>query len=285
MKRYYSARKNPKSLSIQDLYWKVQHLYFLFREKDYFKGYGGITQSHLKDEIKHAAALPLGFQPFPLEKWASHEVTEEHLFDLIEFLYEHAARPGTMVQMTSDTGYNYEDYDGYDKPTGQAEFRGHVNTFLCDYKPGFELTDDGRILSLGSNGLAAILDAEIEPYDAVSVDGKVRDAILKWRNTLSWPKIAVELGLSKSHGQTYYGFLCSYAHSGYLSAFQMLQSAGKNSDPVLRASSVGALTIAAAHQIDLYCQLFPQCRVSLEAVKKEHERVTFWLELDAHFDD
>lgn len=105
----------------------------------------------------------------------------------------------------------------------------------------------------------------------------------KWRS-ISWSKIAAEIGISKTHGETYYNFLCSYAHSGYLSAFQLLQSAGNNSDPVLRASTVGALTIAAVHLIDLYCQLFPECRLSLEGVPAEHRRVCFWLEVDAGFD-
>jgi hypothetical protein len=182
MKRYYSARNHPKALSLSDLYWKTQYLYLFFCERDYFKGKAGITNTDLPDGIKHKAALSLGFQPFPVGGWKDQNITEEHIFDLIEFLYDHVSRPGELVGMMTETGWNYRDYDGYDEAAGRAEFRGHANAFLCDYKTGFELTEDGKILSMGAHGLKAILDAEIEPYDEQNVDSKVRNAILKWRN-------------------------------------------------------------------------------------------------------
>jgi len=182
MKRYYSARNRPKTLTLEDFQWKVQHLYLFFSEKDYFKGKAGITGWILPKEIEHKAAMALGFQPFPIKQWAERSTTEDHVFDVIEFLHDYVARPGELVGMTTDTGFNYEDYDGYDDAAGQAEFRDLVNAFLCDYKTGFKLADDGKILSMGPGGLQAILEAEIEPYDEENVDSKVRSAILKWRN-------------------------------------------------------------------------------------------------------
>ena len=156
-RRYYSSRNNPKPLSLEGLYWKLQHLYLLFRDKDYFKGNAGITKADIPDTIKHEAALGLGYEPFPITKWEAHNITEERIFDLIEFLYDHVAQPGTLTYMTNDSGYNYQDYDGYDRVTGQAEFRGHANSFLSDFKSGFELTADGRILAAGEHGLKEIL--------------------------------------------------------------------------------------------------------------------------------
>jgi hypothetical protein len=84
--------------------------------------------------------------------------------------------------MTTETGWNYSDYDGYDRRAGRAEFRKEANAFLLDYKSGFELTKDGIILALGADGLQHILSAEIIAYDQVNVDDKVRSAIVKWRN-------------------------------------------------------------------------------------------------------
>lgn len=181
-RRYYSSRHSPKSLTIEELYRKVQSLYLLFCERDYFKGKAGITSHETPVAIEHEAAIALSFQPFPITQWSEDMVTEEHIFDTLEFLYDHAAKPGTWTNMTSDTGYNYSDYDGYDEVKGKEEFRQKTNTFLCDYKSGYELTKDGVILALGSGGLQHILDAEIVPYDEANVDSKVRDAILKWRN-------------------------------------------------------------------------------------------------------
>ena len=65
---------------------------------------------------------------------------------------------------------------------GKEEFREKANAILAEYKTGFELTPEGTILAIGTNGLQYILDAEIIPYDEANVDSKVRNAITKWRN-------------------------------------------------------------------------------------------------------
>jgi hypothetical protein len=180
-RRYYSARKQLGKLTLAGLYRKLEHLYLFFRDRDYFKAIG-ITKFDLPDTIKHKAALSLSFEMFPITKWATHDITEDHVFEVLEFLHDHVSRPGEMIEMTSETGFNYSDYDGYDERVGRAEFRREANIFLADYKSGFELTAEGTILALGADGLQHILDAEIVPYDEVNVDSKVRNAILKWRN-------------------------------------------------------------------------------------------------------
>ena len=170
------------SLTLEELYWKLQNLYLMFRNKDFFKKKAGITETALPDAIKHEAAVALTFQPFPITKWSQQSLTEDHIFDALEFLYDHVSKPGEWVQMTTDSGWNYSDYDGYDDEAGQEEFRNKANAFLVDYKTGFELTKDGVVLALGANGLQHILDAEIINYDEANVDSKVRNAIAKWRN-------------------------------------------------------------------------------------------------------
>ena len=180
-RRYYVARMQPGGLTLGALHRKLQHLYLYFRDRDYFKA-AGITQFDLPEPIKHKAAFSLSFEMFPITKWAKHDITEEHIFEVLEFLHDHVSRPGKMVEMTSETGFNYSDYDGYDERAGRAEFRKEVNAFLGDYKSGFELTKEGIILALGADGLQHILDADIVPYDEVNVDSKVRNAIIKWRN-------------------------------------------------------------------------------------------------------
>ena len=182
IRRYYTSRNNPKTLTVEALYWKLQNLYLLFRDKDYFKDKTGITGTYLPDSIKHKAALTLNFQPFPITNWDTDDITEDNIFDVIEFLYDHVSEPGEWVGMTSDTGLNYYDYDSYDDKTGQEEFRNQANIFLSDYKNGYELSDDGMVLAMGSGALMQIFDAEIVPYDEVNVDSKVKEAILKWRN-------------------------------------------------------------------------------------------------------
>ena len=193
-RRYFSSRNKLTPLTLGGLYWKLQNLYLLFRDRDYFKGKTGITKTDLPDAIKHEAAIALSFQPFPITKWEEGQITEDHVFDTVEFLYDHAAKPGEWTGMTTDTGYNYYDYDGYDDDMGREEFRQKANGFLCDYRSGYELTKDGIVLAAGTDGLQLILDAEIVPYDEANVDSRVRRAILKWRNrhsTLSEKREAI----------------------------------------------------------------------------------------------
>lgn len=180
-RRYYSSRNKPMGLTIEELYWKLHNLYLMFDKKDFFKEKAG-NQNNLSDTIKHEAALVLDFELFPITEWPQQDITEDHIFDAIEFLYDHVSKPGKLAWMKSDTGYDYQDYEDYDDQIGQEEFRNKANTFLADYKTGFELTQDGIILALGTDGLQYILGAEIIPYDEANVDSKVRNAIAKWRN-------------------------------------------------------------------------------------------------------
>jgi hypothetical protein len=181
-RHYYSSRTKPKSLTLEELYQKLQYLYLLFRDKDFFKGKTEITKDYLPEAIMHEAALDLSFQPFPVTKWSSEIITEDHIFDTLEFLYDRVSKPGELVGMTNERGWNYHDYDSYDDKAGQEEFRNKTNGILAEYKTGFELTEEGIILARGTDGLQHILEAEIIPYDEVNVDSKVQNAITKWRN-------------------------------------------------------------------------------------------------------
>jgi hypothetical protein len=181
-RRYYSSRNKKTNLTPDELYEKLHSLYSLFNERDYFKGSAGITAQRLPDTIKHEARIGLEFQPFPITEWTPDMVTEDHIFDTIEFLFDHVSKPGPIGDFRSDSGWNYSDYDGYDKDVGQMEFRGKANSFLRDYAGGYELSRDGRIQKLGTHGLEYILEADIPKFDDANVDSKVRGAISKWRN-------------------------------------------------------------------------------------------------------
>jgi hypothetical protein len=181
-RRYYSARLNPGRLTLQELYRKVANVYLLFRDRDFLKEKAGVTADYFSDEFKREAAIALRFQPFPIEAWPEEEIAEDNLFDVIEFLYDYVSKPGERVWMRYDSGGDYQDYGSYDTEVGRAEFRNRVNTFLADYKIGFELTKAGLVLALGTDGVQQILNAEIIPYDEDNVDSKVRNAIAKWRN-------------------------------------------------------------------------------------------------------
>lgn len=181
-RKYYSSRKNPKSLTIGQLYHKLQHLFLYYREQDYFKDKAGITNHDFPNHFKHKATISLNFEGVPIDKWDSKDVTEDHIFDIIEFLYDHVAKPIGWESYSTETGFNYNDYEYFDEEAGKKELLDDANTFLNEYGSGYELTEEGIILARGSNGLEEILDAEIVKFDEANVDSKVKDAIRKWRN-------------------------------------------------------------------------------------------------------
>ena len=179
---YYSSRNNPQKLTLTQLYEMLQHLYLFFRDKDFFLEKADITNKYLPEAIKHEAMFALKFQPFPITKWSQEDVTEDHIFDILEFLYDRISAPGGPEWKTDETGWNFQGYDSFDKEIGQNQYRDKVNSVLSQYKNGFELTEEGIVLAKGEAGLQHILDADIVSYDEANVDSKVRNAILKWRN-------------------------------------------------------------------------------------------------------
>lgn len=180
---YFSSRTNASKLSVEELYWKVRNLFSFFRNKDFFKEKTGVTEHQLPVNFRHEAAILLNFQPFPMDRWlTATDITQDNIFDVIEFLYDRVSKPGVMVEKTNDWSNVYYDYDRYDEVTGKEEFREMVNSFLANVGDGYELTFEGTILELGTTGLRSILQAEIVAYDEANVDSKVRNAINKWRS-------------------------------------------------------------------------------------------------------
>jgi hypothetical protein len=181
-RKYYSSRAKKEPLMLSDLYHKLQHVYLYFAKRDYLKQKAGIIGTSIPDQFIHKAGFSLRFQPFPINKWAPNDITEDNIFDVIEFLYDHVSEPGEEGYLTTDTGFNYRDYLDYDTEAGRREFQEKINLILTDYRDGYELSEDGEILAIGRDGLKQILDAEILPYDEENVDSKIREAIRKWKN-------------------------------------------------------------------------------------------------------
>jgi hypothetical protein len=116
----------------------VSEVFEYFRAKDYFGQKTDITWAtdfrDFNGAILHKASVVFCFNPFPISGWRAHAVTEDNIFDMIEFLHEHISKP---VEHSFP-----EAYLSYDSAAGQAEFRQMTNDFLCDYKTGFEIAED-----------------------------------------------------------------------------------------------------------------------------------------------
>ena len=97
----------------------------------------------------------------------------------------------------------------------------------------------------------------------------------RWR-LHSWKDIALDSGLALSHAQTFYSYLCGYAHAGNLSATQIHQARTPQSRETLCAATIGFVMISAANMILAYCRVFPKSELSLRQDKHGTELVDKW---------
>jgi len=139
LRQYYSSRKGRQPITLQQAHWRLLNLYLLFRDKDYFKENFGVTEHYTPKRLAREAVVRLGFTAFPINEWVAEAITEDHIFDVIEFLHDHASKPGRVVEFSSETDSTYHDYESYDEKAGKAEFRDSANLILVDMGEGFEL--------------------------------------------------------------------------------------------------------------------------------------------------
>ena len=78
-----------------------------------------VRQTYTPEDLGREAVVRLGFSAFPLSDWSPEDTTEDHIFDVFEFLYDHVSKPGDLVDMVGETGWNYQDYDSYDEAAGK----------------------------------------------------------------------------------------------------------------------------------------------------------------------
>jgi len=189
-RKYYSTRigKNPDA-SLYDLPILLRlfsDFYLEFLNKDYFQedfGYlcedagevSGKLGSDIEAQMFRAIRKP---DLWPIQqKFKSY--SEDDLFDVIEFLYDHVSKPiDGYFHSYNACGYHY---DTFDKKTGQQEFRDNISQILCDYKEGYELSDNGEILESPEQGLENLFAASLPTHDPDNVEQRVQAAILKFR--------------------------------------------------------------------------------------------------------
>ena len=189
-RQYYSMRtgKNQYSqgIDLPILRRLFLDLYRFFSEKDYFQeafGYDcvdlGLVAGTLGADVEAQMLRKIrksNLYPIP-EKCSSF--TEDDLFDVIEFLYDHISKPidGT-YHSWNQCGWHYHTFDG---PTGKSEFRDEINSMLKDYGEGFELSEKGEILIKGEVGLDLLFQADVPSNDDENIILRVHAAINKFR--------------------------------------------------------------------------------------------------------
>jgi hypothetical protein len=184
MKKYYSHRtgKNPEASRYElPMFVKLfKTLYLDFLKNDYFYAKYGAVPGKLGADIEAQMFLAIRKPDlYPVEEKCNN-YSEDDLFDVIEFLYDCVSKHIHGYDKYLD---EYDDF--YDTSAGKQEFRDRINHLLCDYREGYELSENGEILELPEQGLEDLVLANLPPHDAENVEQRVESAILKFRRSRS----------------------------------------------------------------------------------------------------
>lgn len=193
-RQYYSIRtgKNPlaSELNLPILRMLFRDVFARFLASDYFQeslGYhcvdagevpgtlGSDIEAQMLRRLRKPSLWPV------LEKYSDY--TEDDLFDVIEFFYDHVSKPlEGNYHSWGECGWHYQTFDA---KLGRQEYRSEINEFLCDYGSGYELSIDGEILALPEKGLETLLQANMPVYDPENVEKRIDNAVLKFRRRSS----------------------------------------------------------------------------------------------------
>ncbi|MET4577414.1 hypothetical protein [Ottowia thiooxydans] len=104
--------------------------------------------------------------------------SEDDLFDMIEFLFDHVSKPlsGNMHTF-NQCGMHWE---AFDRGAGQSEFRKRVNELLALYENRFELSTDGLILRQAPGGFEQLFAAAV-PTDDKLITARIKAAVNEYR--------------------------------------------------------------------------------------------------------
>ncbi|MER0204520.1 MAG: hypothetical protein DU480_11835 [Nitrosomonas sp.] len=189
-KPYYSVRtgKNPlaDSFDLDTVRTLFRNVFIHFEDEGYFQealGYvcidAGFTSGTLGQDIEGVLLIELRKKNLAPIRTKIESYTEDDMFDMIEFLYEHCSKPiERHWHSWSECGWHCSTFE---REPGKLEFREKINKILALYDKGYELSNDGEILSLADTGLDALFEAPLPTVDSQNVSARVEAARTKFR--------------------------------------------------------------------------------------------------------
>ena len=193
-RRTYYAERNGKGpaggrLDLNALKTLYKAEYERWDEEGYFQEQFGfwcvdadMIKGKLGSNIDARMLFSLGREGlWPIrDKIASY--TEEDLFSVVEFLFDHISKPlgGTMHQY-GGCGMHWETFD---VPAGQAEYRATLNVLLARYENGYELSEVGEVMERAPEGTTNLLATPL-PHADSNIGSRVQSAIAKFRQRRS----------------------------------------------------------------------------------------------------
>lgn len=185
-KPYFSERsgKVPEHLSFDHLKRSIDIIYRKLNADGYFQnafGYDCIDAGYVSGEIKiglhEQLILDFGERGEHMIPTTENilSLDRDTLFDLIEFLHNHIAKPKDF------SNHNYNNCGLHvitaSKKEGQREWRIEINKFLIRLDSPFRITEGGVIETLPtSEGLRNLVDSSTSYGDVDNIDRKVERA-------------------------------------------------------------------------------------------------------------
>lgn len=185
---YYSQRKgtnrNLSGLPLRDIIELFTRVYDQLCEDGYFTeafGYVCVDAGQVDGKVRDIE-LEMLLAVRKKSLWPPHvfgkNYEEDDLFDVIEFLFQHASKPiDGSYHSYNQCGMHWETFN---KAQGQAEFRSRINSVLVHYLKPFEISEAGEVLHRPEQGFEQIFSADIPSSDA-NITGRINAAVLRYR--------------------------------------------------------------------------------------------------------
>lgn len=187
---YYSVRtgKNPlgREIDLETLKELFSLIFVRFEEEGYFQEYlgyecidSGFVPGLLGHRLAEVLLLELRKKDLAPIRTQIDGYSEEDLFDILEFLYDHCSKPKER---------SYHDYGEcgwhcrtFDRDAGRTEYRERMNKILALYSTPHELSVDGELLATAEGGLSGLFEAPVLSPDPQNVTERVDAARTKFR--------------------------------------------------------------------------------------------------------
>lgn len=187
-RKYYSIRTGKKNAEMDFIALRkiFSSIYKEFSDRAYFDEYlddycpdTGGNSGKIRDVSAYVLRKLRKDNLWPIyEKWESY--TEEDIFDLIEFLFDHISAP-IDKETNYHSFYNHTHYKYFDQEKGKEEFRDVVNEIFNDYGPGYEMGMNGEIYTFVQEEFRPLLTATIPISDPENIESKITKAVDKFR--------------------------------------------------------------------------------------------------------
>jgi hypothetical protein len=187
---YYSQRAGRSGtggkLSLEDVKRVFAAQFEQLQTEGYFQQYlgyecvdAGFVPGSVGTDLQAELLLALGKPDLWPVAMALDNWSEDDLFDMIEFLYDHISKPTKRhFHGFSNCGWHCSEFD---RAAGRIEYRDKVNRLLRAYDGGFELSEEGEVLARSPTGFEPLMDAPLPHNDSDNVTSRVEAAIHKFR--------------------------------------------------------------------------------------------------------